>query len=150
MEPPRHTLRDRLGDLSADLLEATMTHQGRCECGAVAFEVTNLRKTVTFCHCSQCRRISGHYWAATRADTSDVRFTAQDGLTWYHASDRARRGFCRTCGSSLFYQPIGANHLGIAAGCIDLPTGMTPAKHIFTADAGDYYTIPDDAPHIPD
>lgn len=127
-----------------------MTHRGRCECGAVAFEVAKLRDTVTFCHCSQCRRTSGHYWAATRADVADVTFTADVGLAWYQSSTDARRGFCQTCGSSLFYQPIGANHLGIAAGCLDLPTGMTPARHIFTADAGDYYTIPDDAPHIPD
>ena len=123
---------------------------GHCECGAVSFEVVSARPTVTFCHCSQCRRTSGHFWASTRADVVDVTFTQDYGLTWYQSSDDARRGFCKNCGSSLFYQPIGANHLGIAAGCLDLPTEMGPAKHIFTADAGDYYTIPDDAPHIPD
>lgn len=127
-----------------------MAIHGQCECGAVTFAVENIRETVTFCHCSQCRRSSGHYWASTRADTADVTFATDQGLSWYRSSDIARRGFCKTCGSSLFYQPIGADHLGIAAGCLDLPTGMTPGKHIFTADAGDYYTIPDDAPHIPD
>jgi hypothetical protein len=124
--------------------------KGRCECGAIAFEVTELRDTVTFCHCSQCRRTSGHYWAATRADTVNVRFTQDQGLTWYQSSPDARRGFCKLCGSSLFYQPNGAKYLAIAAGCLDLPTGMRAGKHIFTADSGDYYTIPDDAPHIPD
>lgn len=127
-----------------------MTRHGRCECGAVAFEIENARETITFCHCSQCRRTSGHYWASTRAEVSDVTFSNDVGLTWYASSDVARRGFCQKCGASLFYQPVGANHLGIAAGSLDLPTGMTPAKHIFTADAGDYYTIPDDAPHVPD
>ena len=124
--------------------------KGRCECGQVSFEVTGARDTVTFCHCSQCRRTSGHYWAATRAQTADLVFRADAGLTWYQSSDRARRGFCKFCGSSLFYQPVGAEHIGIAAGCLDQPTGMTPGQHIFTADAGDYYTIPADAPHIPD
>ncbi len=123
---------------------------GRCECGAVRFEVTDARDTITFCHCGQCRRTSGHYWASTRAETTNVVFSKEAGLTWYQSSDHARRGFCKFCGSSLFYQPNGADHLGIAAGCLDLPTGMTPGKHIFTADAGDYYTIPADAPHIPD
>lgn len=123
--------------------------KGKCECGAVAFEVTDLRDTVTFCHCSQCRRTSGHYWAATRADTANVRFAQDQGLTWYQSSPDARRGFCKLCGSSLFYQPNGAKHLAIAAGCLDLPTGMRAGKHIFTTDSGDYYTIPDDAPHIP-
>ncbi len=71
-------------------------------------------------------------------------------LVRYQSCDPARRGFCRTCGSVLFFQPIGGDHMGITAGCLDLPTGMTPGKHIFTADCGDYYTISDDAPHIPD
>ena len=124
--------------------------KGRCECGAVAFEVAAARDTITFCHCSQCRRTSGHYWASTRAATSVVTFIKDDSLAWYSSSESARRGFCRLCGSSLFYQPDGADHLGIAAGCLDLPTGMGPGKHIFTASAGDYYKIPDDAPHIPD
>jgi len=123
---------------------------GRCECGAVTFEVINLRDTVTFCHCSQCRRISGHYWAATRAETADVTFTKDTGLRWYQSSPESRRGFCHLCGSSLFYQPNGANHMGIGAGCLDLPTGMVAGRHIYTSDCGDYYTIPKDAPHIPD
>ena len=126
-----------------------MVH-GRCECGAVAFEVAQVRDTVTFCHCSQCRRTSGHYLAATRADASDMTFSQDHGLAWYQSSPTNRRGFCKLCGSSLFYQPRGANHMGIAAGCLDLPTGMRAGKHIYTADSGDYYTIPDDAPHIPD
>ena len=123
--------------------------RGHCECGAVAFEIAKARDTISFCHCSQCRRTSGHYWASTRADIADVTFTHDDGLTWFQSSEAARRGFCKICGSSLFYQPIGATHLGIAAGCLDLPTAMRPGKHIFTADAGDYYTIPDDAPAHP-
>ena len=124
--------------------------RGRCECGAVAFEVTGARDTVTFCHCSQCRRASGHYWASTRALTKDLVFTNDHGLAWYQSSPTNRRGFCKLCGSSLFFEPDGVDHIGIAAGSLDLPTGMTPGKHIFTADCGDYYTIPDDAPHIPD
>ncbi|MEL6838850.1 MAG: GFA family protein [Pseudomonadota bacterium] len=124
--------------------------KGRCECGAVTFDVNEARDTITFCHCSQCRRTSGHYWASTRAAIADIIFAREDGLAWYASSEHARRGFCKFCGSSLFYQPRAADHLGIAAGCLDLPTGMIPGKHIFTADAGDYYQIPDDARHVPD
>ncbi|MEJ6404097.1 GFA family protein [Yoonia sp. 2307UL14-13] len=111
--------------------------QGRCACGQVTFAVIDARPTATFCHCSQCRRFSGHYWAATRADLTNVTFIAEDTLSWYRSSDHASRGFCSHCGSSLFYQPDGADHLGIAVGCLDQPTGFTPGKHIFTADAGD-------------
>ncbi|MEL6682964.1 MAG: GFA family protein, partial [Pseudomonadota bacterium] len=111
---------------------------GRCECAAVSFEIADARNTITFCHCSQCRRISGHYWASTRVAMADITFTKKDGLAWFASSEHARRGFCKLCGSPLFYQPNGADHLGVSAGCLDLPTNMTPGKHIFTANAGDY------------
>ena len=33
--------------------------------------------------------------------------------------------------------------IGIAAGCLETPTGLTAGKHIFTGDKGDYYDIED-------
>jgi hypothetical protein len=127
-----------------------MVARGSCLCGAVAFDVSNIRDTVTFCHCSQCRKFSGHHWAATRAPQEKLSFRRDDGLVWFASSDFAKRGFCRICGSSLFYKVNDADHIGIAAGCLESPTGLRPGKHIFTANQGDYYTIADDAPHVPD
>lgn len=127
-----------------------MNVTGKCECGAVQFEARDVRESVNFCHCSQCRRTSGHHWAATRADNSKFWLTTADSLKWYASSDFAKRGFCGTCGSSLFYQVNGADHIGIAAGCIDEPTGLTGGKHIFTASKGDYYQIADALPQVED
>ncbi len=121
---------------------------GQCECGAVAFEVAQVRSEVTFCHCSQCRRMSGHLWASTHAAFSAVTFTRDDGLTWFKSSEWAERGFCNICGSSLFYRETGKDDLGIAAGCVNTPNRLMPGKHIFVADKGDYYQIADDAPQI--
>jgi hypothetical protein len=114
----------------------------------VAFEVENLRAEITMCHCSQCRRLSGHHWAATRAILDEVVFTNQVGLTWFASSDWAKSGFCNRCGSSLLYRMNDEDGIGIAAGAFDNPTGFVAGKHIFTADKGDFYTIADDAPHI--
>ncbi|KMW58112.1 Gfa-like protein [Candidatus Rhodobacter oscarellae] len=122
--------------------------KGRCECGGVAFEVARLRETVTNCHCGQCRKMSGHYLALTRAQAADITFTSDATLTWYRSSPDARRGFCGTCGSSLFFHPTGAPHYGIAAGCLEGPTGMATTKHIFVADKGDYYEIDDGLPQL--
>ncbi len=63
-------------------------------------------------------------------------------VTWYASSDTARRGFCATCGSNLFWDGAGEN-LSIFAGTIDGATGLTIAGHIYCADKGDYYDIPD-------
>ncbi len=122
------------------------TFTGRCECGSVRFDIEYPRKAITVCHCSQCRRTSGHLWAATRTRYDQVTFQQSEGLTWYTSSDFAKRGFCKYCGSSLFYRMNDEEGIGIAAGCIENPTGMFIEKHIFAANKGDYYDIKDDIP----
>lgn len=119
--------------------------KGRCECGAVAFEVEHLREAVTVCHCGQCRRTSGHLWASTHAPYDALTFSENAGLTWYASSEFAKRGFCSRCGSSLFYRMNGEDGIGIAAGCLEDTSSLHVAKHIFVSDKGDYYQMPDDA-----
>jgi len=53
---------------------------GRCECGQVSFSVESPRSTVTVCHCSQCRRMSGHLWASTHAAFENLKFDTDEGL----------------------------------------------------------------------
>ncbi len=57
-----------------------------------------------------------------------------------------RRGFCRQCGSSLFFDPEGASRVAIAMGSLDTPTGLSLARHIFIEEKGDYYDIADGVP----
>lgn len=121
---------------------------GQCECGKVKFEVEAVRDTVTVCHCGQCRRTSGHLWAATRAPYDKLLFVNDEGLEWYFSSDFAKRGFCKFCGSSLFYRMNDEDGIGIAAGSLNAPTDLKIGKHIFVKDKGDYYDITDDAPQI--
>ncbi|TYC68277.1 GFA family protein [Stappia sp. BW2] len=121
---------------------------GKCECGKVEFEVEAAQETLTVCHCSQCRRISGHTWACTHAPIDKLRFSNKDGLGWYESSSFARRGFCKFCGSSLFYQRNGQENIAIAAGSLNGPTGLKVGKHILVKDKGDYYEIHENEPQI--
>ncbi len=125
---------------------------GRCLCGAVAFAVDarDLREP-GLCHCSQCRRWSGHVWAAVNAPLGDFDILkGEDALTWFKSSEEARRGFCRECGSALFWHADGlAEHkdrMSVAMGALDAPTGLRLDGHIFVADKGDYYDIADGLP----
>ena len=124
------------------------TLTGQCECGSVAFTVKNPRTEVTFCHCGQCRRTSGHFWSATNAKFEYVVFTKDSSLKWYASSDWAKRGFCSECGSSLFYRMNEEEGIGIAVGAFDDTTGFTPGMHIFVKDKGNYYEIADGIPQI--
>ena len=118
--------------------------KGSCLCGAVRFEVRGQPRTPGACHCSQCRKQSGHVWASAEVDLSDIDIIGE--LRWYQATPEARRGFCPTCGSFLFWQGTGSDEIGFALGAVDGDTGITAFRHIFTADKGDYYAIPDHEP----
>lgn len=118
-------------------------HRGSCLCGAVAYEVDGELREVVGCHCTQCRKTTGHFMAATAAKHGDFRITREEGLAWYRSSDQARRGFCNVCGSTLFWQGDGRDYVAIAAGTLDGPTGIRIKGHIFCADKGDYYEIAD-------
>ncbi len=98
------------------------------------------------CHCSQCRKHSGHVFASTDVPRSAVTIQGEENLTWYASSEKARRGFCSTCGSSLFWDPLHRDWIGVAMGAFEGPTGTHLAIHIFVADKGDYYDIADGVP----
>jgi hypothetical protein len=124
-------------------------HKGSCLCGAVRFEVTGALAAPTACHCSQCRRQSGHFWAATDVKRNALTVHGAEAVTWFHASEPVRRGFCSTCGSFLFWDPLGRDTIAVAMGAFELPTGTRLGRHIFVADKGDYYEIADGLPQNP-
>jgi hypothetical protein len=122
------------------------THSGGCLCGGVRYLIRGALRDAIACHCSQCRRTSGHYAAMTSAATEDLTLTSSETLGWYRSSAAAERGFCRTCGSNLFWRPEGEGRVAITAGTLDTPTGIQVMEHIFVGDKGDYYSIDDDLP----
>lgn len=125
---------------------------GRCLCGAIRFSlaVDDLKEPGA-CHCSQCRRWAGHFWAAVNAPLEAVDIAdGEEVLRWYRASDYARRGFCPNCGSSLLWHADKLDdhqdRIAVALGALDAPTGLKMVEHIFVADKGDYYDIADGLP----
>jgi len=120
-------------------------HKGSCLCGAVSFEVAGDLPGPDACHCTQCRKHSGHVFASTDVPRAAVTVHGAENLTWY-PTQKARRGFCSTCGSSLFWDPFNRDWIGIAMGAFDSPTGTRLAIHIHVADKGDYYEIADGVP----
>ena len=120
-------------------------HKGSCLCGAVRFEVAGELPGPDACHCTQCRKHSGHVFASTDVPRAAVTIHGAENVTWYPTA-KARRGFCSTCGSSLFWDPFNRDWIGIAMGAFDTPTGTKLAIHIHVADKGDYYDITDGVP----
>ena len=121
-------------------------HSGGCLCAAVLYEVSGALRDVVNCHCTMCQRLHGVYGAHSKAQKADLRLTKDDGLSWYASSNRARRGFCRHCGSHLFWDAVSQDTVGIVAGTLDLPTGLATLGHIFVAEKSDFYELTDDHP----
>jgi hypothetical protein len=123
-------------------------HSGSCLCGAVRFSARGALRGVVYCHCSQCRKQSGHYYASTNLAEANIDIRGLDNVTWYAASDLARRGFCRTCGSLLFWKHNQLDEISVMAGAFEQPSGLQGECHIFVAGKGDYYSIDDGLPQF--
>lgn len=122
--------------------------QGSCLCGSVVFEVTPPLRDAVACHCRQCRKVSGHYWAAASVPLVAFRVVRGERLAWYRSSPTATRGFCGVCGATLFWKPDGEDRMSFSAGALQGPTRLRVSEHIFIEDAGDYYA-PDGPPPVP-
>ena len=84
--------------------KSTQVFQGSCLCGAVQFRVEGPTLWCAHCHCT-------HVPARPRRRLRDLgrrrgeRITIDESrLLWHSSSDKAERGFCRSCGSSLFFR----------------------------------------------
>lgn len=114
---------------------------GGCFCGGVRYEVTKPLTAVAYCHCSKCRRWHGHVGAYTAVDRDGLVLTETRGLAWHTVSPTVQRGFCRECGSSLFFDEQTDKKISLCPGTLDTPTGIFEKAHIYTASKGDYYEI---------
>lgn len=118
-----------------------MSLTGRCNCGAIRFTVDAPLVEPSACHCTQCRKQSGHVMAG--ADCPESALHIEGAPAWFAATPSALRGFCPACGCHLFWRENGAATISVNLGALDHPTGLRLEKHIFTADKGDYYNIAD-------
>ncbi len=128
------------------MIDETSMTTGGCLCGAVRYEVTGPLRDIVNCHCTMCQRLHGNFGPHSKAPKINITITRSSGLAWYKTSDVARRGFCRECGSGLFWEPFELDATGIIAGSVDSPTGLKTIGHIFVAEKSDFYEIADDLP----
>jgi hypothetical protein len=115
---------------------------GRCLCGAVRYEIDGPLPAPSACHCGQCRRQHGALGVYTLAPTDRYKIKGKRHIAWYESSPGIRRGFCKICGSKLFWERVGSGQLDVTLGTIDPPAGLKIERQIYIADAGDYYDPP--------
>jgi hypothetical protein len=108
-----------------------------CLCGAIRLTYAGPVGDVTECHCTQCRRQSGHAAASFDADPALLRHEGIQPATWTGPGGSVR-AFSPTCGGKLWFRAADGT-LSIEAGAVDGPTGGRLAGHIHLDTAGDHY-----------
>ncbi len=124
----------------------TEINQGGCLCGAVRYEVEGPLQDICYCHCGQCQKATGHYYASSAVATGRFRLTRRDGLKWYKSSNWGERGFCGDCGSPLFWKLQGTEDYSFLVGSLDGDPTLKGGKHIFVDDKKSYYHLDDGLP----
>jgi hypothetical protein len=112
--------------------------RGSCLCGEVKYSVKGNPRSVVACHCTQCRKTSGHYVAATQVYSKHLEIEGIANVRWYRSSALAKRGFCKTCGCQLFWTELSSKFTSVMAGTIDGDTGLRMDRQLFPELKGDY------------
>ncbi len=124
---------------------------GGCLCGKVRYRLTEPLAHVLHCHCENCRRISGNFVAAAHVPTSAISLTsphAEDHLEWYRLP-YARYGFCRSCGSNLFWVPsTDESSTSLMVGTLDDGDDLALAGIWFAPEAQPHNVLPDGVPRF--
>jgi hypothetical protein len=107
-----------------------MSKSGGCLCGAVRFTAGEVETDHHACHCGMCRRWSGGS-ALFAATAHGVTFESTASLGRYVSSDWAERGFCTTCGTTLFYFLRPTSMYAMCVGAFDDPSSFKLVREIF-------------------
>ena len=104
-------------------------HSGGCLCGSVRYVAEIGETHFHACHCGMCRRWSGGPVFA--ASVKEIRFDGAENITRFNSSDWAERGFCKVCGSNLFYRLKEADYYSIGVGTLDDESTFRLAGEIY-------------------
>jgi hypothetical protein len=120
---------------------------GKCECGAVRYEVADEFRYAANCHCSNCRASTGSAFkpfAGIEREKLEVTEGADSLLVW--GEENANHTRCAVCGSLLYSVVRDGAYVHVAMGSlIDTPS-IRPTEHIFVGSKATWYEITDDLP----
>ena len=108
----------------------TQIHEGGCFCGQVRYRATGAPVNIRACHCRMCQKATGQpFNARVLYRQADITVTGQ--VARFASSDALDRGFCPTCGTTLFSIRDAQALIGVTMGTFDDPAGLAPTQHIW-------------------
>lgn len=113
---------------------------GSCLCGAIRFSIEKADPNIGACHCSICRKWGGGPLIAVDCG-SEVSFEGKDNITVYNSSDWAERGFCKQCGTHLFYRLKESQQHIVPVGLLNDNNTFNFDHQIFIDEKPSYYSF---------
>lgn len=114
--------------------------RGACLCGAVTVKATPENHHVGACHCTMCRRWGGGPFMEVDCGTQIV-FTGADSISVFNSSEWAERGFCKTCGTHLFYRLKENQQHMVPVGLFDPVADLSFEGQVFIDEKPHYYSF---------
>ena len=116
----------------------TVERRGRCLCGKVRITAKEAGHDVGACHCTMCRRWGGGPFMEINCG-ADVDIDGQGHVSVFDSSDWAERGFCRHCGSHLFYRLKESGQHMVSVGLFEDDASLVFKTQVFVDEKPDYY-----------
>ncbi len=129
--------------------------RGRCLCGAVEFEISQVVAPFELCHCSRCRKVTGSaFLAAVTVQREDFRWLrGRDRIRTFDAPiskapPAYRSCFCERCGTVTPDPTDESPVFEVPAGMLEGDLGVQPDKHIFTHVKAPWFEIKNTLPQL--
>ncbi|MDP3276721.1 MAG: GFA family protein [Deltaproteobacteria bacterium] len=115
---------------------------GACHCGRVRVHMPSASAGVVACHCSDCQKLHGNFFAMLVAEQTSVQWEGAEHITWYRSSPANERGFCTHCGSRLAKRPVEGSRIMVSAGLFALAPSRAVIKNVWLEHKPTWYQAP--------
>ncbi|MEZ4404910.1 MAG: GFA family protein [Polyangiales bacterium] len=123
---------------------------GSCHCGRVRVHAPEDSVGVVACHCADCQKLHGNFFALLAADEGAVRWEGEEHVRWYRSSAANERGFCAHCGSRIAKRPVEGSRVMLSAGLFDRDLPRRVVKNLWVEQKPDWYDAPRVGPLSPE
>jgi hypothetical protein len=122
---------------------------GKCECGAVRYQVADAFRYAANCHCSRCRAATGSAFKPFAGiERGKLEVTEGQDMLLVVGEENSNDTRCRTCGSLLFSVVRDGEYVHVAMGSlVDVPA-IKPTSHIYVGSKAPWFDITDDLPQF--